>query len=71
MQFIPQKGGIVTRRKILEAALARAEEDLHRAVSLHAAAGDDRFTAGDSLTKARATCRSAHAALMEFDNVNQ
>jgi hypothetical protein len=58
----------VTRRQRLEAALTRAEEDLQTAVTVHAAAGTDRFTASDTLDKARATCRSAHAALTELNN---
>lgn len=61
----------MTRRQTLEAALARAEADLKVAVTEHAAAGSDRFTAGDTLDKARATCRSAHAALMDLDNAER
>jgi hypothetical protein len=41
---------------------------LQTAVTVHAAAGTDRFTAGDTLDKARANCRSAHAALTELNN---
>jgi hypothetical protein len=61
----------MTRRKTLESALARAEAALQRAVTLLAADGADRGAAGDSLDKARANCRLAHAALADFDNAER
>lgn len=61
----------MTRRKTLEDALARAEADLQRAVTLLAADGADRSDAKDVLEKARASCRVAHAALTEFNNAER
>jgi hypothetical protein len=57
----------LTTRHILETALANAEAALQRAVNALAVVGADRDAAGDTLNKARATCRDARAALNRLD----
>ena len=61
----------MTRRKELESALAKAEANLQRAVTLLATPGVDQSAAGDELAKARANCRLARAAINELDNTEK
>ena len=63
-----RKARTVSRRETLEAALAKAEAQLQRAVTGLAAVGADRDAAGDVLNRARASCRDARAALTAFNN---
>jgi hypothetical protein len=59
---------MVTKQQSLEEALAKAEAVLHTTVARLAKQSGDRGDASDSLDKARANCRQAHAALTAFKN---
>jgi hypothetical protein len=55
----------VTKRKELEAALAKAEAALAIAATIAAKIDQGQDKAIDNLEKARAYCRQAHAALVK------
>ncbi len=53
----------MTTQEILESTLAKAVANLQRAVDALAVPGCDQSAANEDLNKARASCRSAYAAL--------
>jgi hypothetical protein len=58
----------VTKREELEAALAKAEAALAKAVINAGKVDSDRAEANAKLDNARAHCRRAHMALIELDD---
>ncbi len=61
----------MTLKMKLEAAVAVAEANLLRAVSIMAAAGDTHGDAGDDVGKARTVCRQARAALNALESADR
>jgi hypothetical protein len=60
----------LTTRHTLEVALAKAEATLNLAVKELAAVGVNKDSATEHLTKSRASCREARAALNRFEKAH-
>jgi multidrug resistance efflux pump len=61
----------LTTRPVLEAALAKAEARLQRAVREQSLPGANRDATAEALHKARADCRDARAALTRWERTER